>query len=321
MSSMTSLVLIQCERGRPVNGALSALRAVQPLGSIVVIACGDGAEGAAIDLALMPQVERVLTLDAANPPRAEWMAPLLIEQQQRWGSTHIVAAAGAWARGVLPRVAALLDVMALTEVVKIVDHDLYVRPVHAGAALMTLRLQEPVHVITVRSSAFEAPQRGAGPAATVERIVVSQTAERSVTLLERTEQQSGDTVELIGARVVVSGGRGIGSTEGFERLRPLAKVLNAAVGASRAAVDAGYAPADAQVGQSGKAVAPELYIALGISGAVQHWAGMKDSKVIVAINKDPEAPIFQFADYGLVADLFEVLPQLRDTIAALPPRS
>jgi electron transfer flavoprotein alpha subunit len=320
MQPMTSLVLIQCEGGRPVNGALSALRAVQPLGSIIVLACGEGAERATAELALMPQVERVLMLDASNPPRPETMAPALIEQQKRLGCTHIVAAASAWTRGVLPRVAALLDVMALTEVVKIIDHDLYVRPVHAGAALMTLRLQESVHVITIRSSAFEAPPPGTGPAAPVERVVLAQTNQRSTTFVERSQQQN-NSVELIGARVVVSGGRGIGSTEGFERLRPLAKVLNAAVGASRAAVDAGYAPADAQVGQTGKAVAPELYIALGISGAVQHWAGMKDSKVIVAINKDPEAPIFQFADYGLVADLFEVLPQLRDAIAALPQRT
>lgn len=317
---MTSLVLIQCEGGRPVNGALAALKAVQPLGSIVVLACGDGAERAAAELALMPQVERVLTLDAANPSRAETMGPLLIELRSRLGVTHIVAAASAWTRSVLPRVAVLLDVMALSEVVKIVDDSTYVRPVHAGSALMTLRLQDPVHVLTVRSSAFEAPQPGDGPPAAVESIVVPSTNERTASLVERGQQQN-DTVELIGARVVISGGRGTGSTEGFERLRPLARALGAAVGASRAAVDASYAPADAQVGQTGKSVAPELYIAVGISGAVQHWAGMKDSKVIVAINKDPEAPIFQFADYGLVGDLFEVLPQLQEAIAALPPRT
>jgi electron transfer flavoprotein alpha subunit len=267
----------------------------------------------------MSHVERVLTLDAANPPRAEIMSPLLIELRSRLACTHIVAAANAWTRSVLPRVAALLDVMALTEVVRIVNASTYVRPVHAGAALMTLRLQDPVHVLTVRSSAFEAPQPGDGPPAAVESIVVPSSSERISSLLERSQPQN-DTVELIGARVVISGGRGTGSTEGFERLRPLAHVLGAAVGASRAAVDAGYAPADAQVGQTGKSVAPELYIAVGISGAIQHWAGMKDSKVIVAINKDPEAPIFQFADYGLVGDLFEVLPQLQEAIAALPPR-
>ena len=317
---MTALVLIQCEGDRPVNGALSALRAAQPLGRIVVLACGEGAERAACELALMPHVERVLMLDAANPPRAETMAPLLIEQQSRLVCTHIVAAASAWTRGVLPRVAALLDVMALSEVVKIIDEQTYVRPVHAGSALMTLRLQDSVHVLTIRSSAFEAPRPGDGPPAAIELIALPPTNERSASLRERSQQQS-DTVDLIGARVVISGGRGIGSAEGFERLRPLAKALGAAVGASRAAVDAGYAPADAQVGQTGKSVAPELYIAVGISGAVQHWAGMKDSKVIVAINKDPDAPIFGFADYGLVADLFEVLPELQDSIAALPPRT
>jgi electron transfer flavoprotein alpha subunit len=317
---MTSLVLIQCEGGRPVNGALAALKAVQPLGAIVVLACGDGAGRAADELALMPQVARVLTLDAVNPPRAETMAPLLVELRSRLEFTHLVAAANAWARSVLPRFAALMDVMALSEVVKIVDDHTYVRPVHAGSALMTLSLQDPVQVLTVRSSAFEAPQSGDGPPAAVEPLDVPSTGGRTASLVERSQQQ-GDAVELIGARVVISGGRGTGSAEGFERLRPLANALGAAVGASRAAVDAGYAPADAQVGQTGKSVAPELYIAVGISGAVQHWAGMKDSKVIVAINKDPDAPIFQFADYGLVGDLFEVLPQLQEAIAALPPRT
>lgn len=316
---MTSLVLIQCESGSPVNGALSALQAVQPLGASVALACGSGTPRAAVELALMPQVERVLTLEAANAPRAETIAPFLIEQCLRLRCTHIVAAANAWTRAVLPRLAALLDVMAVSEVVKIVDRNTYVRPVHAGSALMTLRLQGSVQVLTVRSSAFEAPSPGPGPSAPIESVVLSSTAQRSALLLERSQQRS-DAVDLIGARVVISGGRGIGSAEGFEHLRPLAKVLGAAIGASRAAVDAGYAPADAQVGQTGKSVAPELYVALGISGAVQHWAGMKDSKVIVAINKDPEAPIFDFADYGLVADIFDVLPQLYDALCALPPR-
>jgi electron transfer flavoprotein alpha subunit len=318
---MTSLILIQCEGGKPVNGALAALQAAQPLGPMVVLACGSGASQAAHELASMPQVERVLTLEVSDLPRAETMAPLLLQQQSRLKCTHIVAAAGAWTRNVLPRAAALLDVMALSEVVKIVDEKTYVRPVHAGSALMTLRSEEPVQILTVRSSAFETPQPRDGTRAPVETIQLGAANESSASLLERNQSQQDGAVELIGARVIVSGGRGMGSAEGFELLRPLARTLGAAVGASRAAVDAGYAPADAQVGQTGKSVAPELYIALGISGAVQHLAGMKDSKVVVAINKDSEAPIFEFADYGLVADLFEVLPQLQEAIAALPPRT
>jgi len=308
---MTSLVLVQCEGARPVSGALSALQAAQPLGPIVVLACGDGAEHAARQLALMPGVERVLTLDATNPPRAEAMAPLVIAQQSRLGCTHIVAAAGAWTRSVLPRVAACLNVMALSEVIRIVDQQTFVRPVHAGSALMTLRSQDSPHVLTVRSSAFESPSPGDGPAVTVEALALPAATERSATFLERSQQRN-DSIELVGARVVVSGGRGTGSPEGYARLRPLANALGAALGASRAAVDAGYA--------TGKSVAPELYIAVGISGAVQHWAGMKDAKVIVAINKDPQAPIFEFADYGLVADLFDVLPELQEAISSLPPR-
>jgi electron transfer flavoprotein alpha subunit len=317
---MTSLVLIQCEGDRPVAGALTALRAVEALGPIVVLAVGDGAGCAAHELVRMPRVERVIALDTVTPPRAELMALLLVQQQARLLCTHLVAAGNAWTRGVLPRVAALLDVMALSEVIRVIDEQTYVRPVHSGSALMTVRLQEPVHVLTVRSSAFQAPHPTNGPPAPMEVLALPAMNEPTVSFLERTQQQS-DAVELIGARVVISGGRGIGSAEGFDRLRPLAKLLGAAIGASRAAVDAGYAPADAQVGQTGKSVAPELYIAVGISGAVQHWAGMKDSKIIVAINKDPEAPIFQFADYGLVADLFEVLPQFQESLAALPPRS
>jgi electron transfer flavoprotein alpha subunit len=237
------------------------------------------------------------------------------------GSTHILAAANAWTRGVISRVAALLDVMALSEIVRIIDDRTFVRPVHAGAALMTLRSEERVHLLTVRSSAFEPPVPHAEAPAPIQALSAEQSDERSTSLLERMQPQQDGAVELIGARVVISGGRGTGSAEGFERLRPLANLLGAALGASRAAVDAGFASADSQVGQTGKSVAPELYIALGISGAVQHWAGMKDSKVIVAINKDPDAPIFQFADYGLVGDLFEILPRLQDVIAALPPRN
>jgi electron transfer flavoprotein alpha subunit len=317
---MTTLVLIQCEEGRPVNGALAALKAAQPLGPITVLACGSGSTQAASDLASMPQVELVLVLECTELPRAEAMAPLLIKQQTAAGCTHIVAAANAWTRGVISRAAASLDVMALSEIVRIIDSATFVRPVHAGAAMMTLRSSERVHLLTVRSSAFEAPQRRDESPAPVQAICLEPSDERSTLLLEHTQPVKEDAVELIGARVVVSGGRGTGSAEGFARLRPLANMLGAALGASRAAVDAGFASADSQVGQTGKSVAPELYIALGISGAVQHWAGMKDSKVIVAINKDADAPIFQFADYGLLADLFQVLPSLQDAIAALPPR-
>ncbi len=204
---------------------------------------------------------------------------------------------------------------------KIVDDRTFVRPVHAGAAMMTLRSDERVHLLTVRSSAFEAPVPCTESPAPIEAFSAEPSDERSTILLERAQPKQDGAVELIGARVVVSGGRGTGSAAGFERLRPLARMLGAAVGASRAAVDAGFASADSQVGQTGKSVAPELYIALGISGAVQHWAGMKDSKVIVAINKDADAPIFQFADYGLIGDLFDILPKRQEAITALPPRT
>lgn len=318
---MKSLVLVQCEEGRPVNGALCALQAVQAFGPMILVVCGNQAEHASGELASMTQVERVLSVDAADLPRAESMAPLLVEQQSRLGCTHIVATAGAWSRGVLSRAAAILDVMAISEVVKIEDEKTYVRPVHGGSALMTLRSEEPVQVLSVRGSAYHSASSGSGRAAPIERIIMPPMNVRSASSLGRSPSKPDGAVELIGARVVIAGGRGMGSAEGFNQLQPLAKLLGAAIGASRAAVDAGFAAADAQVGQSGKSVAPELYIAMGISGAVQHWAGMKDAKVIVAINRDAQAPIFEFADYGLVADVFEALPQLQESIAALPPRA
>jgi electron transfer flavoprotein alpha subunit len=317
---VTTLVLIPCEEGRPVSGSLQAVCAAQPLAPLVVLVCGSGAAGAAQELASLPEVTQILTMDAPELPRAEAMAPALVSLQARLRCTHIVAAANAWSRGVMPRTAALLDVMALSEVVKIIDKRTYVRAVHAGAALMTLKSEDPVQILTVRSSAFEAPKPHDGPSAPVEALVVGQTGERRASLLDRSDVQQGDAVGLVGARVVVSGGRGMGTAEGFERLRPLAKTLGAALGASRAAVDAGFAPADSQVGQTGKSVAPDLYLAFGISGAVQHWAGMKDAKVIVAINKDPDAPMFGFSDYYLVADVFDVIPLLQESLAALPPR-
>lgn len=317
---MKTLVLVPCAGGKPASGALSAVTAAQPLGAMVLMVCGSGAAVAAEALVRLPQVAKVIAVECAELPAAETMVPFLLEQRARLGCTHVFTMSGAWARGVMPRAAAVLDVMGLTEVVRVVDERTYMRPVHAGAALMTLRVDEPVHLITVRSSAFELPQPGDGACAPIEQVPLAVSAERSASVLERHQPADDGTIELIGARVVVSGGRGMGSAEGFARLRPLAAALGAALGASRAAVDAGYAAADQQVGQSGKSVAPELYIAVGISGAIQHWVGMKDSKVIVAINKDPDAPIFQFADYGLVGDLFELLPALQARIAALPPR-
>ena len=251
---MKSLVLVQCEEGRPVNGALCALQAAQSFGSIIVVACGKEAELAAGDLAFMAQVERVLIVDTELLPRAESMAPLLAEQQSRLGCTHIIAAAGAWSRSVLSRAAAILDVMAISEVVKIEDENTYVRPVHGGSALMTLRSQEPVQVLTVRSSAYQSPRPGNGCAAPVEKIIIAPTNGPSASAFGHSPSKPDGAVELIGARVVVAGGRGMGSAEGFKRLQPLANLLQAAIGASRAAVDAGFAAADAQVGQSGKSV-------------------------------------------------------------------
>jgi electron transfer flavoprotein alpha subunit len=312
------LVLVECEAGVPLTGALCAVTAAQALGAMQLLVHGEGAQDAAASLARLPGVARVVV--ATGPEgaslAAESLTASLVHLVREAGCSHIVASAGASARALLPRAAALLGVMAISEVVQVVDRNTYVRPVHAGSALMTVQSRDEVQVFSIRASSFKPaePVGGAQPAQ-VDVHVVQGSANPAATRLAR-QKPGDDAVELVGARVVVSGGRGVGSAEGFTRLQPLAKLLGAAVGASRAAVDAGFAAADSQVGQTGKSVAPDLYIALGISGAVQHWAGMKDSKVIVAVNKDPEAPIFQFADYYVVGDLFEVLPALEQALAA-----
>ncbi|MBP6899945.1 MAG: FAD-binding protein [Burkholderiaceae bacterium] len=318
---MNPLIVIACEDGRPAPAALAALAALQgldPGGSATLLACGASAAEAAPALAALPGVALVLVL--AADVRPERLAPWLAQRVREAGHSHLLATAGAWARALLPRTAALLDVMAVSDVVALVDEHCVLRPVHAGSALFRLRLLDAVKVFSVRGSAFAAPALpppGATPSARLQPVQMPAGDDRATARLEaRSRPASDGEVQLIGARVVVSGGRGTGSAEGYARLQPLAQALGAALGASRAAVDAGFAPSDRQVGQTGKSVAPELYLALGISGAVQHWAGMKDSKVIVAVNRDADAPIFQFADYGLVADLFEVLPALQAGLAA-----
>jgi electron transfer flavoprotein alpha subunit len=241
----------------------------------------------------------------------EALAPLLAEAVRWTSATHLVAAASPLTRSTLPRVCALLDVMQLSEVVRIESPDTFVRPLYAGSALATVKSSDPVKIVTVRISAFPAaPQsQDAAPIESIDLAFGSATTKRLATHVKDT----GD-VDLADARVVVSGGRGMGSAAQYELLQPLASKLGAALGASRAAVDAGYASPERQVGQTGRIVAPDLYLAFGISGAVQHLAGMKDSRKIIAVNKDPEAPIFQVADYGLVADLFEVLPTLERSL-------
>lgn len=248
---------------------------------------------------------RVAETEALEHQLAEPLAALLVELAGDYDA--LMASAGSTGKNVMPRVAALLDVMQISDIVEVKGPDTFVRPIYAGNALATVRSVDPKQVLTVRGSAFEAS--GLGGDARLEPVEVPQLAQP--TRFVKLDATESDRPDLTSARIVVSGGRALGSKAQFDALiEPLAEKLGAAIGASRAAVDAGYVPNDYQVGQTGKVVAPELYIACGISGAIQHLAGMKDAKVIVAINKDPEAPIFQIADYGLVADIFSALPEL-----------
>jgi len=307
---MSTLILADHDNASLKPATLNVITAAQKIGGdIHVLVAGSNAGPAAQAAAQVQGVAKVLHADAPYlaAPVAENIAATVVALAKAGGYSHVLAAATGFGKSVAPRVAALLDVAQVSEIISVVSPDTFVRPIYAGAAFATVQSKDAVKVITVRATGFDAAPASGGTAA-VETVAAA--PDTGLTRVTGQELTKSDRPELTGARIVVSGGRGLGSGENFKMLEALAEKLNAAIGASRAAVDAGYVPNDYQVGQTGKIVAPDLYIAVGISGAIQHLAGMKDSKVIVAINKDPEAPIFQIADYGLVGDLFELVPQL-----------
>ena len=305
---MTALIIVEHEGGQLKASTLNAVTAAQKLGGPVhLLVAGHEVAALAQSAAKIAGIEKVRVADAPQyaHPLAEDLAALVVALAPDY--SHILAPATTFGKNVLPRVAALLDVAQISDIVAVESPDTFVRPIYAGNALATVQSSDRIKVITVRTTGFEAAKSEGGsaaiePAAALDAGGTSRFVSHELTKSARPE--------LTSARIIVSGGRGMGNGENFKLLEALADKLNAAVGASRAAVDSGFVPNDYQVGQTGKVVAPELYIAVGISGAIQHLAGMKDSKVIVAINKDAEAPIFQIADYGLVADLFQAVPEL-----------
>ncbi|MDE0969093.1 MAG: FAD-binding protein [Octadecabacter sp.] len=300
-----------------VNGELSmdatakALTAAKSLGAVTVLCAGSACQVAASDAAKLDGVSKVLCVsdDAYGHDLAEPMADMIISLASDY--SHIVAPSTAASKNIMPRAAAMLDVMIISEVVEVVDSETFVRPIYAGNALQTVKSTDATKVMTIRTATFDAA--GMGGSATIEEIESAGNSGLSEWIEDKVA--TSNRPELTSAGIVVSGGRGVGSEDDFKLIESLADKLGAAVGASRAAVDSGYAPNDWQVGQTGKVVAPDMYVAVGISGAIQHLAGMKDSKVIVAINKDEEAPIFQVADFGLVADLFDALPELTEKLS------
>jgi len=289
-----------------MDATAKAVAAAAPLGDITVLCAGATCAAAAAEAATIDGVSKVLCAEDAlyGHRLAEPSAALIVSLAGDY--SHIVAPATTDAKNILPRVAALLDVMVISDITEIIDADTFERPIYAGNALQTVKSGDATKVVSIRTASFDAA--GTGGSAAVENIGAASDPGLSAWVEDKVA--ASDRPELTSAGVVVSGGRGVGSKDDFALIEALADKLGAAVGASRAAVDSGYAPNDWQVGQTGKVVAPDLYVAVGISGAIQHLAGMKDSKIIVAINKDEEAPIFQVADYGLVADLFTAVPEL-----------
>ncbi|MBY0508915.1 MAG: FAD-binding protein [Rhodospirillaceae bacterium] len=305
---MTSLVLVEHDNNTVKPATLAAVTAAQQIGGdIHLLVAGKGCGGAAQAAAKIAGIAKVRVVDGDQyaTALAEPLAALIVSLAGDY--SHLIAPATTTGKNVMPRVAALLDVAQISDISAVVSADTFVRPIYAGSALATVQSKDAKKVITVRGSTFDKAKAEGGSAA-VENATAS--ADPGLSAFVSQELSKSERPELTSARIVVSGGRGMGSGENFKLIEGLADKLGAGVGASRAAVDAGFVPSDFQVGQTGKIVAPELYIAVGISGAIQHLAGMKDSKVIVAINKDPEAPIFQVADYGLVGDLFQVVPEL-----------
>jgi len=309
---MTILVIAEHDHHSIKAATLNTVAAACRIGGdIHVLVAGAGCAAAAAQAAALQGVSKVLVVDAGHyeAQTAETVAALVVANAA--GYSHILAPATTYGKNLLPRVAALLDVAQISEITAVESADTFVRPIYAGNALATVQSGDAVKVITVRTTAFDAV--AGGNSAPIESLAA--VADAGMTQLQGRELTKSERPELGAAKIIVSGGRGLGSGENYHKLlEPLADKLGAALGASRAAVDAGFVPNDYQVGQTGKIVAPQLYLAIGISGAIQHLAGMKDSKVIVAINKDPDAPIFQVADYGLVADLFETVPQLENAL-------
>ena len=310
---MSVLVLAEHDNASLKAATLNAVAAASKIGAPVeVLVAGQNCNGAAEAASKVAGVSKVLVADSAEYAHGlpENLAPLLVDLAK--SHTHLMAAATTSAKNVMPRVAALLDVAQVSEIIEVVSADTFVRPIYAGNALATVQSKDAIKVITVRATGFD-PAPATGGSAAIEK--VASKGDAGLSQFKGSELSKSERPELTSARIVISGGRGMQSGDNFKLLESVADKLGAAVGASRAAVDAGFVPNDYQVGQTGKIVAPDLYLAVGISGAIQHLAGMKDSKVIVAINKDEEAPIFQVADYGLVADLFKAVPELDAELA------
>jgi len=305
---MSILVIAEHDNSTLASATFNTVAAASQLsGDIHILVAGSGTDGVADAAAKIPGVAKVLNADAPEYANdiAENIAPLLVQLAPNY--SHVLAAATTFGKNIMPHTAALLDVQQISDISGIESDDTFVRPIYAGNAMATVQSSDSVKLVTVRTTSFEAVSEEGGSA---EIEAIPGTGDVGMSSFVSQEVSKSDRPELTTARIVISGGRGMKSGENFPLLESVADKLNAAVGASRAAVDAGYVSNDFQVGQTGKVVAPDLYIAVGISGAIQHLAGMKDSKVIVAINNDEEAPIFQVADYGLVADLFDALPAL-----------
>ena len=304
---MTALVLLEFDSAGIKQPSRSAVAAATALGEVHALVAGVDLAAASAAAAKLPGVSKVLVAEspALDHLMAEQTAALLVALAPAY--SHILAATTAVGKNVLPRAAALLDLQPISDIAAVVDADTFVRPIYAGSGMATVKSSDARKIITVRAASFDpvAPEGGSAP---IEAVTVGDLP--GLSKFVSAELSKSERPELTAARIVISGGRGMQNGDNFALLDPIADKLGAAVGASRAAVDAGFVPNEYQVGQTGKIVAPDLYIAVGISGAIQHLAGMKDSKVIVAINKDEEAPIFQVADYGLVADLFTALPEL-----------
>ncbi len=305
---MSILVIAEHDNSSLKPATLNSVTAAQAIGGdIDILVVGSDCQGAAEQAANVAGISKVLVADNAAHAHqlAENVAPLIAEVGAAY--SHVLATATTTAKNILPRAAALMDVQAISEISAVVSPDTFKRPIYAGNVIATVQSSDAIKVLTVRGTAFDAAAAEGG-SATIEAVASAQDAGKSAFKAE--EVAKSDRPELTAAKIVVSGGRGMGNGDNFSMIYSVADKLGAGVGASRAAVDAGFVPNDMQVGQTGKIVAPDLYVAVGISGAIQHLAGMKDSKVILAINKDEEAPIFSVADYGLVADLFTALPEL-----------